>query len=292
MRQQWILSGLFLGLALGSSPAEITGRVVNDGRGVVGATVTAVPYETPYATALRQARGGPDPSPLAVAATAFEGRFKLETPRNSPAFEVRVAFGGLASRTVEGVFEGGDSEELGEISLPSGETLSGRVVDQQGKPVEGARVRMGRDGAIVTTNRDGLFRLDDQALGSGQPLLGSVQRLSVEAAGFEIQPVARPRSGAPLAVKLKPSSQRVSGTLRDWNGKPRWTRSCDLWATPSPPGFAPTRAGTSRYRELLRRSPACRPSERTDLRSNWRSRRGRRTRSSPWAAEPRSRVEW
>lgn len=219
MRRPWLLSGLFLGLALGSSAAEITGRAVNDGRGVVGATVTAVPYESPYAAALRQTRGEPDPSPIAVAATGTEGRFKLEIPRNSPAFVVRVAFGGLASRTVEGVFEGGDSEELAEISLPPGETVSGRVVDQLGKPVAGARVRMGRDGAIATTNRDGLFRLDDLALRSGRPLLGSLQRLSVEAAGFEVQPVARPRSGVPLAVKLKPSSQRVIGTLRDWSGK-------------------------------------------------------------------------
>ena len=60
---------------------------------------------------------------------------QLSVPVTAPSFVVRVTFGGLAARTVEGVFEKSDSEDLGEIPLGRGDTISGRVVDPSGRPV-------------------------------------------------------------------------------------------------------------------------------------------------------------
>ena len=105
--------GFILALAALSPAAEITGRVLSERRGVIGATVAAIPYETRYAIALRETRGEPGPAPLATATTSAEGRFKLVVPQSAPPFVVRATFGGLAARTMEGVFEKSDSEDLG-----------------------------------------------------------------------------------------------------------------------------------------------------------------------------------
>lgn len=147
------LHALILATAVATPAAELSGRVVSDQKGVVGATVAAVPYETRYAAALRETRGGPAPTPLASVTTTADGRFKLSVPVTAPPFVVLATFGGLAARTVDGVFEKNDAEDLGEIALSNGESLTGRVVDQNGKPVAGALVRIGRDGVPKSTGK-------------------------------------------------------------------------------------------------------------------------------------------
>ena len=139
------LHALILATAVVAPGAELTGRIVSEQKGVVGATVAAVPYETRYAAALRETRGGPAPAPLASVTPTADGRFKLSVPVTAPPFVVLATFGGLATRTVDGVFEKVDTEDLGEIALSNSESLTGRVVDLDGKPVGGALVRIGRD---------------------------------------------------------------------------------------------------------------------------------------------------
>ena len=127
----------------------------------MGATVSAVPYETRYAAALREAKGTPALPSLATATTSADGRFKLTVPPTAPTFVVRTTFGGLAATTVDGVFEKSDQEDLGEISLDRGETVTGRVVDPNGKPVPGASSASDVTVLPTTTNDLGLFRFDD-----------------------------------------------------------------------------------------------------------------------------------
>ena len=215
MHSRLLLTSLLCALAALSPGAELTGRIMNERRGVVGATVSAFPYETRYAVALRETRGEPAPQPLATVSTTADGRFHLTVAPNSPPFVVRVLFGGLAATTAEGVFEKSDVEDLGEISLGPGETVAGRVVDQAGKPVSGALVRLGRDGTPVVTNKNGLFRFDDIAGRSSQGFLAASSILSVHAAGSEVQAAAVRESGPPMIVRLKASTTRVTGTLRD-----------------------------------------------------------------------------
>jgi protocatechuate 3,4-dioxygenase beta subunit len=220
MRLHLLLPALICASASLAPAAEITGRVLSERRGVVGATVAAVPYETRHAVALRETKGEPAPPPIISVSTAADGRFKLTVPPTAPAFVVRATFGGLAPKTVDGVFEKTDTEDLGEISLESGETLSGRVVDGTAKPVVGALVRLGRDGVPIVTNKDGLFRFEDLAGRGPQGFLTGPQVLSVHATGFEVQAVAARFSGPPVTVKLKASTNRLRGILKDSAGKP------------------------------------------------------------------------
>ena len=219
MRSRILLPGFILAMASLSSAADLTGRVLSDRRGVVGATISALPYETRHQTALRETRGEPAPLPLVTTSSSADGRFKLSLPATAPAFVVRVTFGGLAARTVDGVFETSDSEDLGEITLDSGETLAGRVVDEAGKPVAGALVRLGRDDTPVFSNKEGLFRFDD-IQGRAQGFLATTPALSIHAAGFEVQAAAARFSGPPITVRLKASSARLRGVLKDSAGRP------------------------------------------------------------------------
>ncbi len=219
MRTRSFLPALIWALAAGTEGADISGRVLSDGKGVVGATVSAIPYETRYAVALREARGTDAPAPLVASATSADGRFKLTVPPTASPFVVRVTFGGLAARTFDGVFEKTDTEDLGEVSLSRGETVTGRVIGPEGRPVAGALVRLGRDGASATTGKDGLFRFDDVS-GRGTAPFVTGLTLSVHAAGFEAVAAAARFSGSPLTVRLKPATTRLAGVLRDGAGKP------------------------------------------------------------------------
>ena len=238
MRSRLVVPALLFAFATVAPAAEITGRVVSDRKGVVGATVAALPYESRYAIALRETRGEPALPALVTSTTSGDGRFKLVVPGTAPPFVVRATFGGLAARTVEGLFEKSDVEDLGEISLSRGETVTGRVVDPAGKPVAGALVRIGRDDTTTTTSKEGLFRFDDVQGRGPQPFLASPV-LSIQATGFEVQAAAARFSGSPLTVRLKTSAARLSGVLKDSGGKPateavvrvvgdavsRWTRT-------------------------------------------------------------------
>ena len=221
MRTRSFLPALIFWLAATVTAADLTGRVLNENKGVVGATVSAVPYETRHSAALREARGTPEPAPLSSVSTSADGRFKLAVPVTAPPFVVRVTFGGLAARTLDGVFERNDAEDIGEIPLSRGDTVTGRVVGPDGKPVMGALVRIGRDGELTTTGKDGLFRFDDVSGRVGQAFLaGSGATLNVNAAGFETQAAAARFSGAPVTVRLKATTARLSGVLKDAAGKP------------------------------------------------------------------------
>jgi uncharacterized GH25 family protein len=220
MRLHLLLPALICTSASLSPAADITGRVLSERRGVVGATVAAVPYETRHAVAWRETKGEPAPPPIVSVSTSADGRFKLTVPPTAPAFVVRATFGGLATKTVDGVFEKSDTEDLGEISLDSGEAVSGRVVDAAAKPVVGALVRLGRDGVPTVTNKEGLFRFEDIAGRGPQGFPVGPLVLSVHAAGFEVQAVAARFSGPPVTVKLKASTNRLRGLLKDSAGKP------------------------------------------------------------------------
>lgn len=220
MHLQLFYISLFLGAATLAPASDITGRVVSERKGIVGATITALPYETRYAIALRETKDEAAPIAIASTSSSADGRFKLAVPATAVPFVVRVAFGGLAARTLPGVFEKTDAEDLGEVLLGRGESVSGRVVDAAGKPVPLARVRRGRDGIAATTNKDGLFRFDDVEERGPRVFAVAISSLSVTAPGFEAQAAAEKFSGTPFTVRLNPTTAHVAGLLKEWGGKP------------------------------------------------------------------------
>lgn len=223
MRSRFLAFLLLSSLALSAGAAEITGRVTSERRGVVGATVSAMAYETPYAAAVREAGATQAPAPIATATTTADGRFRLNVPATAGPFTVRVTFGGLASRTVEGLFEKADVEDVGEISLRAGETVAGRVIDPAGKPVAGAWIlpRSARDVGPVRTGANGTFRFEDLQAPTGPIAFSSSSfSFSVQAAGFETVAAAGRFGGSPVAVRMQPSTAKFTGLIKDVAGRP------------------------------------------------------------------------
>ncbi|HSB37012.1 MAG TPA: carboxypeptidase-like regulatory domain-containing protein, partial [Thermoanaerobaculia bacterium] len=179
---------------------EIRGRVVMGERPAAGVTVAAVPYETPYEEARRQARGGDDPAPSASAVSGPDGTFALPVPAEpSRRFRVRFGGGGAAPAMLDGVFESTESADVGEHLLQKGEALAGGVFDPSGAPVAGAEVLLVTGGdrddselaATVTRTRtgaDGSFRFEANSPGG--------RRLTVLAAGYAPWSLPEGRSGA------------------------------------------------------------------------------------------------
>ncbi len=150
----------------------ITGRVVgyNDAP-VAGAGVVARP-EAP-------SRGGRtdrwldvmlhavrSPQPLAQARTGLDGSFRLEIePGTAAELHASAAGYGTAELTGVDLSHGADGIVL-RLGVPA--HLRGRVVDENGNPVPGARVRFWRDGAVgieeVATGTDGRFSLEPEII--------------------------------------------------------------------------------------------------------------------------------
>lgn len=180
--------------ASGANAGELRGRLVLDaGKPAAGVTVLAVPHESPFALARREARGEAAPAPVAEAKSGTDGTFLLRLPSEpgkarDVAIETRGA-GTIPSRSLD-VYSTAETEDVGELVLAKGQALAGKVVGPSGEPIPGAIVtlrpaRRPREadaaGSLllpvrVTSGGDGAFRFD--AAGPGP------NRLSVEAKGL------------------------------------------------------------------------------------------------------------
>src|SRR5260221_4312179 len=137
----WV--GAAVGLRAGPAGAgEIRGRLLADKTPVAGASIEALALETALAAALREARRGDRPSPLATATTKPDGTFALVVAATSPAFQLKVSGGGAAPRVLDRLFEPAESDDLGDVTVGRAEVLAGRVVDARGGPVVGATVTL------------------------------------------------------------------------------------------------------------------------------------------------------
>src|SRR5260221_1153284 len=201
-----------VGLVAGSAGAgEVRGRLLVDKKPVSGASVEALALEMPLPAALREARRGDPPKPIATATTKPDGTFALAVAATSPSYQLNVSGGGAAPLVLERLFEPGGSDDLSDVTVGRAEVLAGRVVDARGGPGVGAIAtlwvgagdRLGRAGdssvpVTTTTGADGSFRFT-AATERGN-------RLRVEAPGFAMVELSGLRSGAlrPLALALGP----------------------------------------------------------------------------------------
>src|SRR5258708_36626204 len=89
-------AGCLLGLASSSSLAagELRGRILAENKAVPGATVAAVPFQSPFEEARRETRDEESPGPVASVKTRPDGPFVLSVAppagRNHGPAQVRL----------------------------------------------------------------------------------------------------------------------------------------------------------------------------------------------------------
>jgi protocatechuate 3,4-dioxygenase beta subunit len=198
---------LCLGLVEGAAAGELRGRILAEDKPVSGATVAALPFESPFDEARREARREDAGKPLGTATTRPDGTFVLTlSPPPGPAsvalVRLKVTGGGLAPALLEPVFDTNETAIAGDVTLVKATTLAGKVVDGRAGPVVGATVTLfpgggasfvGRvDGSPIpvttTTGADGTFRFAEAAARGN--------RLRVEAPGFGVAEVTGAQGGA------------------------------------------------------------------------------------------------
>ncbi len=175
---------------------------------------------------LREALGGP--ANRFEATSEATGRFAVgHIPSGS--FDLIVNAKGFAPLTVPGlaVPEGQGASDLGTVVLSPGIAVEGKVVDAEGKPVEGAEVRAVA-GAMRTLRRtparnpgpvdsftaaDGSFRLEDRAPGESLDLAVSHPSYGPGTAPGVVVPTAEP-----VRIVLQTTSS-VSGRVLGKDGK-------------------------------------------------------------------------
>jgi protocatechuate 3,4-dioxygenase beta subunit len=222
-RRRWIVlaaSFLFV-LAAKARAGSITGRVLDPaGKPIAGAKIQWTAYRNDDEVLLDET-AGKDPVVLGETAADAGGRFRVVLDKPGVSVALRVLSSGLPSARFAGPFDSSEDTGLFDIQLPAAAALSGRVVDEAGKPVAGARVSVGvtqnpfdNEAVYVAearTGADGTFAAPDAPEGA--------RGIRVRAPGFT--PIQR------FLLEAKPqesvSLQRggtIVGTVADANGKP------------------------------------------------------------------------
>ncbi len=178
---------------------ELSGRLMLNDRPAPGVTVSSVPYESSLEKDRREARREPLPEAVAKTITNPKGDWRLvfEVPPGQPGkiVELRYAGPGVARGSISGLGDTGDSEDFGETALRKGVSLSGRVVDVEGRPVADAEIL--RPGGLdsVRTDAEGRFTLEG--------VVESGNDLTVRKAGYATAKVPGLRGGVAAAVVLR-----------------------------------------------------------------------------------------
>ncbi|MBL8113361.1 MAG: carboxypeptidase regulatory-like domain-containing protein, partial [Acidobacteria bacterium] len=229
---------------------ELKGRLFVGDKPAAGVTLAALPAETAFEAAQREAKRAADPKPLATAVSNSDGTFTLKVPvdpaKPERAFEIQTSGGGTVGITLDGVWDTSETEELADVTLVKGASVTGRVVNGEGQPVAGADVVLepgsGRGGILalgagnrtprkVTTREDGTFRFEDGA--------EQGNRLSISKEGFATHQAVNVRSGAlgkpivltpPVVVTgtvLLPTKKPAAAALVRFEGKAttRWVET-------------------------------------------------------------------
>ena len=216
---------LALLLVAASSPAwggTVTGRLLDaNGKPVPGSRVVWTPYREDDELLVEQTEGT-TPSTVGETKTDEAGRFKITLEKPGALSAIRVLTPGLPEARLAGPYDSADTTDVGDLRLPGASKLSGRVSDDGGKPVAGARVLAlsaaggFQDGEALylseaKTGADGSFSMADAPDGA--------RVLSARAAG--LVPLTRFSLEAHAEERLVMQRGGVlRGTLADAAGKP------------------------------------------------------------------------
>lgn len=211
------------------STRAILGRLVSarSGSGVPGAVALARRWVADRFVGEASTWNLGDPSLLQFVSTDGDGTFRLDPPDEDDVRLVAAAPGhGTVRRPLpEAVPGDAGDQQLGDVVLESETVLRGRVVDEEGAPVEDAAVDFGSGGGTyspvgsigdeklgATTDASGGFRI-------GGLVPGDVVSLRIRAAGFVPENVSPVRvdaatEGEVLGVRLR-TAYELAGRVTD-----------------------------------------------------------------------------
>ncbi len=197
----------------------ISGRVLDtDGKGVPGARIEWTAVRTIQQALLDDCRGV-EPRAMGASRTESDGRFAVRFDKPVGDISIRFQISPGFEVELEGPFDSAIQEEPDDVVLPSRTaTISGRVVDEGGRGVAGARVEgrlawRGNGGEPIWTARtaaDGTFRFSAV---STAPML-----LTVRAAGFVASRAdVSPREGT-VRVVLRRGGVLIGSVVDETDG--------------------------------------------------------------------------
>jgi len=243
--------------APGAGAATVSGRVLDPGGNAVrGAKVVWEAYRTDEETLVDETKGFA-PAPLGETATDAEGRFRVTLDKPGVEVAIRVLPGALPGALLPGPYDSSEDVDVDDVELPGAERVSGRVTDEAGKPVSGAKVRV-RSGSLfeeddvvsyaeATTGADGAFSIGNAPGKSGNLFVRapgyapssqfSMQRTGVEkitlksggtVSGTVLDPAGKPAEGVIVLSGSLAAKTDASGTYR-LAGVPRGTRTLEAF---------------------------------------------------------------
>ena len=223
--------------------ARVFGKVVDPrGGAAAGARVRCL------ASAIEDLTVQTGPLPLAAEAAAMpsgagralgttratvadrEGRFTVDDLIPGR-YRVEVAHGGAEPlRSDEFVLAPGERRDVGKLAMRQGFPVTGRVVDESGGPIDGARVVVAAGGASASA---GLGTVTDTGGHFSLALPAGSYRLSANASGRGTAQVsvevAAGSSPAALEIKLVRAEARLEGLVRDDGGRPLARARLAVW---------------------------------------------------------------
>lgn len=127
-------------LAFSARAGTIAGRVLDaNGKPLSGSRVLWTAFRDDDELLVDQT-AGTTPAPLGEAKTDETGRFRIAFEKAGVLVAVRVVTAGSPEARLAGPYDSGDTTDLGDVRLIAAAKLSGKVVDDAGKAVAGARV--------------------------------------------------------------------------------------------------------------------------------------------------------
>jgi large repetitive protein len=214
-----VLLALFLAPA--ARAATVSGRVLDSGGApVAGARVSWEAYRTDEQTLVDETKGA-TPASLGETTTDAAGRFQVKLDKPGVEISIRVMPGALPGALLAGPFDSSEEVALDDVELPAVEKISGRVSDETGKGVAGAKLRA--TGAFSFDEDDVVFFSEATSGADGSYSIGNAPAsggsLSVRAAGYSPSTWPSLQRRTTVNVTLRKGGT-IRGTVVDSAGKP------------------------------------------------------------------------
>lgn len=200
---------------------SVSGRVMDAaGKPLTGVRVRWTAYRSDDEALLDGSRAS-QPPVLGETSTGPDGRFRIALDKPNLSVSLRVSAPDAPSIRLGGPFDSSDDVSLDDLHVTPSEVVRGRVSDDEGKPVPGARVRVvsadpfsdqdAEEFGEASTAADGSFTVSDAPSGA--------RSIQVRAAGYvsASQVQLDPRSDVRVTVK---HGGTVKGVVLDPAGKP------------------------------------------------------------------------